>query len=568
MKGKIFVIIVATIIMFSCQEDNLSIEPCQFVTNSITRSPMSSWDECNKCIIYTGDSVPLPWASSTTCSIPADIRQDVNQSDGWRLLYSNVKIVGYSHPVDSLFGASYLILYNKYSGVLKGFYYAPDVQQNNYAYWVLTIPQTNTKLFNFATDFAVPADNSATQDVVLSNVSNNGFTHGFEKGWNCFMQELAYDENSLNETLEIMGYSMNQATYNFSGAYHSTSSGTIISSSGGGSSIASGIINGLSSAVGDSAKNWIVNNSTTPSNPNRPIKKQLTSTILQNLASNVMPTLLAAGINTVFSSLIGQGGPSTYGLDFTTNGSVNITGTGVTPASGNIMPIAGIPLNGIGEKLGVWNLVETPKFRITQIPELVYYYQNSSGAIYWYKVTGTKTFNVVKNPDVNNNFTSSSSLAKYTLYHGNYPNFWTSNKFYHAYTTNGVSGCNQVLIYSDSITTIYTTPQTYVVVASNCFPNKKTTSNKPAFDFYNSDWEIRDYLAFKIETKVFTGNGYYSCKTFIPENKVLFDGSARPYNWTFNELNSGGYNIMPNGINSGASEESLEDSICEVLELQ
>ena len=518
----------------------------RYVEKPITRSPTSSWDECNKCIIYTGDSVPLPWSSSTTCSIPLDIRQDVNQSDGWRLLYSNVKIVGYNHTVDNLYGASYLILYNRYSGVLKGFYYAPDVQQNNNAYWVLTIPQTNTKLFNFAADFATPANSSSTQEIVLSNVSKNGVTHGFEKGWNCFMQELAYDENSLNETLEIMGYSMNQATYNFSGAYHSTSSGTILSSLQGSSAIASGIISGLASAVGDSAKNWIINNTATPNNPNKPIKKTLSSTILQNLSSNVLPTLLSTGINVVFGSLIGQGGSTTYGLDFTTNGTVDISGTGVSPASGNIMPIAGIPLNSTGERLGVWNLVGAPKFLIANIPELVYYYDVSYGTIFWYKITGTTSFNTIKNPDVNSYFTSGSSLADYTLYHGSIPNFWTSNKFYNAYFVNGVSGYNRTLIYSDSVTTIYTIPDTYIIAATNCFPNKKTTNNKPAFDFYNSDYEIREKIAFKIATKVYTGNGYYSCKSFIPENTVLFDGSARPYTWTYSELNNLGYHNMPN----------------------
>lgn len=47
----------------------------------------------------------------------------------------------------------------------------------------------------------------------------------------------------------------------------------------------------------------------------------------------------------------------------------------------------------------------------------------------------------------------------------------------------------------------------------------------------------------EVTTKVNVDNDNvtYSCKTFLPINEILYDGTARPYTWTTNELIQNGY---------------------------
>lgn len=84
-----------------------------------------SWFDCNKCILPSGAEVHLPWSAATTTSIPEEVREDVKEEDGWRILFTTVDISGYSETVtDADDSGNYLLLYNRYTGMLKGFYYA------------------------------------------------------------------------------------------------------------------------------------------------------------------------------------------------------------------------------------------------------------------------------------------------------------------------------------------------------------------------------------------------------------------------------------------------------------
>ena len=173
MNRNYLICALAALVIVSCSKESVE-EPYYLASNVLTRSSSGGWEECERGIISTGDTVSLPWASTTTSQVPTEIRKDVNHSDGWRILYSNVRIIGYDTDVDHQSGANYIIMYNKYSGILKGFCYAKSVQSNNHANWMLTIPQSNTKLFNFVDYFATPANATSTNQITLSNISTNG----------------------------------------------------------------------------------------------------------------------------------------------------------------------------------------------------------------------------------------------------------------------------------------------------------------------------------------------------------------------------------------------------------
>ena len=158
---------------FSNQEDS-------FVNSRNT----TSWFNCNECILPSGAEVYLPWSTTAITSIPDEIREDVKEEDGWKILFTTVDISGYSETVtDADNSANYLLLYNRYTGMLKGFYYAEgNMQKNNNAYWLLTI-SGGTKLFNFVPYFAEPINSTnSPRQISLSTVSTNGITNGFDVG--------------------------------------------------------------------------------------------------------------------------------------------------------------------------------------------------------------------------------------------------------------------------------------------------------------------------------------------------------------------------------------------------
>ena len=549
---KVSIIIIATALlsMSACSNDDFGEETKNISLSEVTRSTELGWDECNECYLSNGSIVILPWADNSSGSIPAEIRRDVKQSDGWQLLYSNVDIIGCEHNVVSNTGANYILLYNKYTGVLKGFCYANSIQPNNDANWLLTIEQSNTKLFNFVNYFADPANTTTTNQIVLSNISTNGLTGGFDLGWNCFQQELAYDENSLNEHLDISSFAMNQVSYNFSGSYNSTSQGTIVTSSQSSNPIISSTITGIANGFGSYGAEWIKNHTDTSEDKNddtKPIKSQLASSILQNLSTNPLQTIISTGLNLVFGSLFGEKTSTIQSLEFSTNGQVNITGTSINPSSGYIMPLAGIPLNGTGERLGVWNLAEAPQYLIRTCPELIIA-ENVPfvGLRMQYKVKGTtQPLIVTKNPDVNKNVTTSHSIVRYEKYNGGNPSFWTPRPGTYSQVSlvNNLSGMSYSKIYNDTTAIIWTMPYNYAVMTANNLPNRTSSNNTPAYDFSTGSFEVRQNIAYKVVTTVWI-NGTtkaYSCKTFIPVNDFQLNGSDRPHNWTVSELQAAGY---------------------------
>lgn len=528
----------------ACEKEEYenSVDADSSIKFSLTRTATDSlnWDQCFWCYSSTGDSVALPWSPTALTSVPTDIREDVKSENGWRLLYSNVDIIGCEHQVSYQYGANYLILYNKYTGVLKGFYYAPLVVPNNNAFWVLTIPQTNTKLFNFTGKTAIPNSSSATNQIVLSNLSENGVVNGLTSGWNCFMVELAYDENSLNETLNITAYALNESTYTFNGEYQSTSTGNIVSYSTGFSSIVSGIISGLNS----SGVSWLNSKISTLANDGKPIKIGANAiNLLQNLTSSTLPSLINFGFNKVFGSILGQSSSTSYSLQFTTEGDINLTGKSITPLTGYIYPISGIPLNGCGERLGVWNLAGKPKFQIKTDPQLISAEDIPNvGRSFRYRVSATpQRGNVLINPDVDAQVSTSHSLVRYNRYLDGLSTFWTSTPF--ALPVAYIFEYGNTLLYNGNDSEIYSMAGVYDIVTDNATPNKATANHIPVYDFHNGNFEIRQYVAFKVVTKVTVNNSNvcYSCKTFLPTNELLHDSSTRPYTWTTNELMQRGY---------------------------
>jgi len=500
-----------------------------FLTRAAGQNQATSWDECERCYLSSNEVVRLPWANSSSGSIPDDVRLDVKQSDGWRILYSNVEFIGYHYEgCIKEPNLNYLLLYNKYTGMLKGFYYVPNVAANNHAFWQLYIPQTNTKLFNFAEDFATPSNNTATNKVIVSNVSTNGIAGGFSIGWNCFMQELSYDPNSLNEVLDISSHALNQTIYDFNGTFDASSEGVITSVSS-----KSGILSGVASLLGDKAKNALDSMSSSG----------IVKEILKPAAELAISELIPLGINKLFGSLLSSSTTTKQNLQFSTNGKLTISGVSTQANDGYIAPVMGISLGSLGERLGVWNLTETPKYTIPSSPKLVKIKLIGGTTVFVYKVEASPSMQYVVNPDVDANVNIIYDLVDYAKYDGHNPSFfpYASPSYVYIFQSTENPIFNQTTLYSDGNTTIKTMPVSYTVQAKDLYPNYKSSNGTPACDFVNCDYEFRRAVAFKVAAKIEKGDiQAVSSKTFAPINELKTIGDRAHY-WTLSELIQKGY---------------------------
>lgn len=535
MKSRfLFSIIILAQVSFSACQKMDEIENYEYPV-SLTRSETSvsvDLSETTYAVLSTGKRVKLPWCDGAETSTLDEVRCDVKESDGWRVLYTNVEIEGHNSVVtEADNGLNYILLYNRYTGILKGFLYCANVGNNNNARWLLT-GQGGTTLFNFVPYFALPINSEESpQQVSISLASKNGIAQGFEKGWNCFMLELAYDENSINEKLSISGYAINQTSYHFNGSFNSVGSGTIVSNVGG----SSGMLSGIASAIGSAANTWVKDNTDTGKTV-KPIK--YIGEIAGSVLDKGITGFISSGLSRIFGSMSGTS-RSVSDLQFTTNGSVSLEGTSTTPMTGYISPISGIALNSLGENLGVWNLEETPTWGYYSFANLKKVLQTNNKICYVYTLSCTPSYKVKKNPALEGSMTPSLKTAEYSK------SVWYPSNY-------GMDLSNKALppqilerratLYSDSVTTINEMPLSYDILTTNLMPTRICGADTPAADIANSNYSIRDKVVMQIVNTYNATNGQKtnSIKTFVPTQKFV-QNEGRPYGWTLPELIKKGY---------------------------
>lgn len=321
----------------------------------IGKGEWESWKE----IKLSSQPIPVyvPWnAAYSTSNIPDNIRKDILAEDGWILLRNAIK--------ENKPNMNYLIFYNQFTGILKGFYYLENSTSGNNGYWRVSFDSGNQKLlYNQDGFFTYPYNISPKiiPGVNIMNVTRNP-TKGFTIGWNCFQVELAYDPNQPQLTLNIDAYQQNVSTISIKGTYQSQSSGSIISSTSTSTSGANIFGKSAITAIADSAKSWILSNISV-NGSNRPIKNVAANTIA-SIANGDMKTLVNMGANILFGSFLGgaNNAATNYTLQFKTSGDVTLIGQSQNPQTTSIPPVQ-IQL-GVNEKLGIWNLEKAPIIEI------------------------------------------------------------------------------------------------------------------------------------------------------------------------------------------------------------
>lgn len=431
--SKIFLLLSMVIALSSCQDNALPIEETQCSSSENIKEeemrgvyPYSqqtkargvsipNWENWEKVRLSSGvigiDSVATPWSNTfSTTVIPTQVRKDIKSENGWMLL---------NYTVNGNWGKnnSYMFFYNKYTGILKVFYYCESNTPSSTGIWHLRIdvPQ---KLFSFIDEVADPINGIyQKQDVYCTNKTASGTT-GFTYGWNYFQIELAYDPQFTNGTLYINPINRTSSSITLTGSYNSSSKGALIATTQ--TNSAKGTLDGFAKAAGEDAFTFIKEET-----KENKFSKEILSKI-GNIAHEGVSAIVSGGINKLFSSFIGRFNKTqtlNYDLQFTTNGKAELSGSistettgGLSPASLNLSPKV------LGIRLGVWNLEEQPIIYFDPTAKLLTSEENQFPVYHLWRMKGDGmdkikyNYKFVINPDIKNELLSSRcDLATYKV---------------------------------------------------------------------------------------------------------------------------------------------------------
>lgn len=402
-KTFLFSCIFATL-FFSCSEEPIPTNNDNIELRSLAPDGFKdNWELQTDITLTNGDIVKLPWIREATSSIPFEIASDIKKADGWIFLSTN--------NTDK--GSDYLIFYNKFSGLLRIFYYYSGSNLNNNAIWTIKDLASNGYL-NQGSYFTYPMDKIQQNQISVGPVSNIEIV-GLEKGWNTFQVPITY--TAKNGYLDAFVHVLNIENLELEGNYNEKTKGTIIEKHS--TNPATSVVNTIAKATGSGVESWLKSKaegsktSSSGTETKEPgIFKNISNSILNNLASGGASYLVSGGLNVLFGSFLGifnSNTPKIQTVELTTTGQLKAVGTITTPSVGIANPLNGINANSMGS----WNLETSPKIRAQIDHEKVW---TASGAkkakaeyyrIYYY----SPTYNVAINPEIKDLVTIQSKSA-------------------------------------------------------------------------------------------------------------------------------------------------------------
>lgn len=311
-----------------------------------TRGVMDTgfWENWQTVELASGQSVDVPWAKTTTTAIPYEIRNDIKAEDGW-------KLIAYTVKSNKDLGRNYMIFYNQFTGILKGFFYleAGYYSGQTTGMWILRFEQPHSFLA-FSDEMANTSDKKEIKEIRLTNITNAS-NKGFSIGWNCFQTELAYDPDFNFGFLQIIPTSITSAEFKINGDIDATTDGLVISSTT--TNKSEKAIKGMANYVGSEAEKWVKNAVTNNKFPK----------IIKDLVINGAGDIVSSGLSSLLGSFTGgfnKNKETVQTVQLRTNANVELDGMLLKTDAGPIPPFTfSVSPEDVG-RLGLWCLKENP----------------------------------------------------------------------------------------------------------------------------------------------------------------------------------------------------------------
>ncbi len=330
------------------------------LTRSITPtvSPLFDWWDTTS-VALPGVEVPvtLPWYNGTSTQIPYFLLDDYKPEDGWEMVYNYC----INTPPGEV-GKYYLIFYNKFTGVLRTFYYNNyDIAIADTTFWSFEVTKP-TSLFNAFGPVALPISHRLTSPRVYVTNFTNSPSKSITRGWNCFDVELAYDDQlaQSNAHFNIGLYNMITGTIHLEGELDLNTEGTIVTRL---SPTYPGWLGSVAKTIGNGAKDYV----------SKKLEKTSLKGSISNIISGGISSLTSSGAKFFLGALVGKRNNSySSSVRLTTTGNVKLEGSLQVFATPNILPLSHNLMPGCvkasddsflpsyNEPLGVWNVEELP----------------------------------------------------------------------------------------------------------------------------------------------------------------------------------------------------------------
>ena len=215
-----------------------------------------------------GIPIPLPWADVAVSNIPANLLVNrLPESEGWMMAYnffaSEVDVKVGQQTYSCAQSQPYFCLYNKYTGVLRVFYYQlENVGTGGEFSFLVTPEQDNTEKYPFYHNmqYALPVGNEglySRPNPVAGMAVNNTFQSyvtpfrraggQLQKGWYCFDLDMsAYHPSAstpfaLHDRLSFEGRTNEKGTLSLAGTLTADIDGTMEWEASGSASTSTGL---------------------------------------------------------------------------------------------------------------------------------------------------------------------------------------------------------------------------------------------------------------------------------------------------------------------------------------
>ncbi|WP_321479217.1 hypothetical protein [uncultured Bacteroides sp.] len=282
--------------------------------------------------------IDAPWVfkEGNSVNIPLNYCQDIKKEDGWTMLSHTMIRQNMDYP-------NYMLFYNRYTGILKGFYYNPQNINNQSFVWAL---EANNPTSIFTSNTLIQRPMNSTEAYLTSSniVRNSRFDFGqLSPGWNCFSFELCYGTLNNAPIVSVKGFNAQKSTIKLFGTYAGE---VIIPITVKEPSGLKSLVSGIGKIVG------------------------IGSAIIPQL-STVSTAISAASAILGHTSLY-KSKTNLTNIRATSSGNITLTGTSLTSLSGAATELYDIDLKRLNNnnELGVWNLSATPEFTYPMYKEV------------------------------------------------------------------------------------------------------------------------------------------------------------------------------------------------------
>lgn len=552
MKTKIPLLVSMMLLLFlavACTEEELLIESSEttplrsraevgYNNESLTNKNLfDDWENVTRIELNSTsgaidtNSVTAPWVDGTSTALSESFCKDIKKADGWVMLFHTFKEKG----LDNF--KNYICLYNKFTGVIKVFYYNELGEfGSTLTYWNLNSTKP-LRLLDTPSRFtkpndAAPSNNSLsfTNEVNTSDKDESINNHGLIKAWNGFTYQVpCYFKEEYDCDITISALNKFVTSFEFSGQTENKITGTITSITTADKIVAKGTARqGEISRYGKEAlgfMNYLNERANRDDNRDNGITLNIANDIknlLSGITENKYPEAFKDGVNQLFNRstistyrttsevrLESQGHLLIKASELTTTTPVYnvrfnlkdvINGT-VPSGSGLVLSSDGIGL----ENLGTWTIKSLPTIyyeRISPVYPLSYTVTHNE----WdrVEVTGNivmppyhyTTPELIINKDLQQYVTYSNLTMKLVgcikadnQYYGSWYEIspetnYVSNE---AFSNDIYSGIGTPTLYDDSINHTYSIPKELYVKRTIRTPFTSTQINDKVRNMYY-DW--------------------------------------------------------------------------------